>query len=126
MTWYQLMADPKTYKDPDPKALVVRVPLKIRSKQKLLGLLGDRLDFPRFFGKNWDALEELLRDLSWLEAKRIVLVHEGLPFGGGESRIIYLQILESIQEYWREADDPKELVVVFPKVSQEAIEHALG
>ncbi|MGV3609245.1 MAG: barstar family protein [Planctomycetaceae bacterium] len=125
MSWYQLMADPKSYQDADPKALVVRLPLKLRSKQKVLLTLAQRLHFPRYFGKNWDALEELMRDLNWLEAKRIVLVHEGFPLGAGDGRLIYLQILQSVQGFWKEADEPKEWVIIFPKSAEGALEAAM-
>lgn len=125
MSWYQLMADPKSYQDADPNTLVVRLPLKLRSKQKVLLTLAQRLHFPRYFGKNWDALEELMRDLNWLEAKRIVLVHEGLPLGAGDGRLIYLQILQSVQEFWSEAEEPKEWVFIFPKSAGGAIEAAM-
>ncbi len=78
-------------------ALVVRIPAGVRSKQKLLKILADRLRFPGYFGWNWDALEECLNDLSWLgEGQRVAIVHEDLPFGaGGEHRRTYLQILAS-------------------------------
>jgi hypothetical protein len=81
----------------DGTSLVVRVPAGVRSKQKLLGILVDRLRFPGYFGRNWDALEECLGDLSWLpDGQRVAIVHEGLPFGaGGEHRRTYLQILAS-------------------------------
>jgi RNAse (barnase) inhibitor barstar len=76
--------------------LVVWVPRSVRSKEKLLGILAQGLRFPRYFGWNWDALEECLRDLSWLpENASILIVHEQLPFGEGENRQIYLDILKS-------------------------------
>src|SRR5262245_61999436 len=75
-------------------ALIVRIPRGIRSKEKLLAILADKLHFPRYFGYNWDALEECLRDLSWLPANQPVsIVHEDLPFGEGENRATYLDIL---------------------------------
>jgi hypothetical protein len=90
---FQLVDDPAAFRD--EAALVVRIPAGIRSKQKLLGFLADRLRFPGYFGWNWDALEECLNDLSWLGGEqRVAIVHEGLPFGaGGEHRRTYLQIL---------------------------------
>ena len=78
-----------------PTEIVVRIPRGIRSKQKLLGILAEKLRFPRYFGYNWDALEECLRDLSWLPAHQaITIVHEDLPFGaGGENRATYVDIV---------------------------------
>jgi RNAse (barnase) inhibitor barstar len=79
---------------PTEVALVVRIPRGIRSKEKLLAILADRLRFPRYFGYNWDALEECLRDLSWLPpGQRVEIVHQDLPFGDGENRATYLDIL---------------------------------
>ena len=87
--------DPTVYHD--AQALIVRVPLAARGKRKLLGVLSRGLRFPHYFGHNWDALEECLRDLAWLEsAPRVVIVHEGLPFSPtGENLAIYLSILRN-------------------------------
>jgi len=80
----------------DDRALVVRVPRGLRSKQKLLCVLADKLRFPAYFGHNWDALEECLGDLSWLPEELIVaIVHSDLPFSPrGENRTAYVSILE--------------------------------
>lgn len=81
----------------EPAAHMVRVPRGIRSKEKLFSIFATALRFPKYFGWNWDAFEECLRDLSWLPADRpIVIVHVDLPFGsGGENRGIYLDVLRS-------------------------------
>ena len=103
-----------------PDTLVVRLPIQIRSKQKLLGILAKRLRFPRYFGGNWDALEECLRDLSWLSAKKIVLQHPALPFSQeSENREIYLAVLKSAAEFWRQnANQPGRLTVELPGEKQ--------
>lgn len=90
---FRQVADPARFTD--PTAFVVRVPRGVRSKVKLLGMLARQLRFPRYFGWNWDALEECLRDLSWLgEPRKIVIVHESLPFGANSDlRATYLAIL---------------------------------
>ncbi len=43
-------------------------------KEGLLAAIGHALDFPAYYGKNWDALEECLNDLSWLTGPVIVLI----------------------------------------------------
>src|SRR5262245_45865538 len=77
-----------------PGALLVRVPRGIRSKEKLMAVIADRLRFPGYFGWNWDAFEECLNDLSGLPQRSILLVHEDLPFGDRSSlRATYVDIL---------------------------------
>lgn len=106
---FRLVEQPEEFRDPSLR--IVRLPGGIRSKTKLLAILADKLRFPGYFGHNWDALEECLRDLSWLAGEQpIALVHVDLPFGdGSEHRHTYLDILASASRA-----NPR-LVVVLPK-----------
>ena len=93
-------------------ALVVRLCGRLRRKQDLLRALAEGLKFPPYFGHNWDALEECLRDLSWLPAGQPVeIVHDDLPFGaGGENRGTYLDIVTKAA-----AAQPGRLRVILPE-----------
>ena len=67
--------------EPEPlEAAAVRIVVldggAVASKQDLMAALSDALEFPDWFGGNWDALDECLRDLGWLEANGHVLVIE--------------------------------------------------
>ena len=44
--------------------LVARIPSGLGSKRELLETLGHSLKFPDYYGVNWDAFEECIRDLS--------------------------------------------------------------
>lgn len=57
----------------DPTYLKLSL-ININSKEALLKSVGDALGFPDYFGLNWDALDECLMDLSWLDNRKIVLV----------------------------------------------------
>lgn len=78
------------------KRLEVAVPAGLESKGDLLEHLRRELRFPDWFGGNWDALEECLRDLGWLDYEAVVLRHADLPPTGDErGRGIYVDILRS-------------------------------
>jgi RNAse (barnase) inhibitor barstar len=106
----------------DASGIVVCIPTGIRSKEKLFAVLVDKLRFPRYFGWNWDALEECLRDLSWLPAARpVAIVHQDLPFGpGGENRQVYLSILQGVLDHWAK-DGGRVVQIVWPAALQPII-----
>ncbi|MBS0202461.1 MAG: barstar family protein [Planctomycetes bacterium] len=103
-------------------SLIVQIPAGIVNKHELLAVLAKGLDFPDYFGWNWDAFDECLRDLSWIDdSRRIVLFHEDVPFEPhSEERSIYLEILrEAIAA--SVAEQSYELIVIFPTASQAEI-----
>ena len=69
-------------------------------KKELLARLASGLQFPAWFGANWDALEDCLTDLSWLQADGHVLLIEdasGLP---GDDFGVFKDVLSSSAQYW--------------------------
>lgn len=46
----------------------------VRDKESALDAIASALSFPDYFGKNLDALYDLLRDLSWLDECEHVLI----------------------------------------------------
>lgn len=94
------------------ESLVVRVPSELNRKRRVLAVFAGRLRFPDYFGWNWDAFEECLADLSWLEGVReVTVVHRDVPFADArEQRAVYLSIL---QDRTQGSQEPK-LSVIFP------------
>ncbi|HEX4415099.1 MAG TPA: barstar family protein [Lacipirellulaceae bacterium] len=78
-----------------PNAFIARLGGPLRRKAELLNALALALIFPKYFGRNWDALEECLRDLSWLGDNRpVVLLHKQMPLARRTQRLLYLDILK--------------------------------
>lgn len=62
------------------------------------------LQFPHYFGENWDALDECLSDLSWLPASRYVIGIAGAPDRLVEEQpaqlAIFVKLLVRASEIW--------------------------
>jgi len=103
-----------------------KVPQNISGKRELFEKLAVSLHFPDYFGGNWDALEDLLTDLSWIEMPVLVLAHDDLPFRNNrDCLIIYLSVLKAaVMSSLKRSD--KEFVVVFPVGFQTEILEVLG
>ncbi|EGS2004537.1 hypothetical protein I8I78_002011 [Enterobacter cloacae] len=80
--------------------------------EELLKSLYYLLWFPGYFGFNWDALYDCLRDLSWLPCRKIMLLHDSLPQIPKIDLQIYLEILRDSVLDWVN-DEEHELEVVF-------------
>jgi hypothetical protein len=77
------------------------VPPNIKNEHVLLDALSVALRFPAYFGRNWDALDECIQDLSWLPPGDVVLIHKDLPLAGRRDALaIYLSILRDAIGNW--------------------------
>ena len=47
---------------------------RVRDEAGLFNSLAEAFLFPSYFGRNWDAVDECLRDLEWMPAAGYVLV----------------------------------------------------
>jgi RNAse (barnase) inhibitor barstar len=76
---------------------------KCRTAAGLFAELAEALEFPDYFGHNWDALEECLVDLEWLPAKGYVLLFTDaeliLP-DDEEEFATFLEVLNDAGEAW--------------------------
>jgi len=77
-----------------------------RDKPTLLATMSRVLRFPAWFGRNWDALEDCLTDLSWLEGDGHVLLIEGSPAVGPEDAAAFRDVLRSAAEHWAARGKP--------------------
>ena len=75
-------------------------------KAELMERIAHALEFPQWFGGNWDALEDCLTDLSWLKADGHVLLFEDAGRMPADESGVLADILASSAAYWAERQRP--------------------
>jgi RNAse (barnase) inhibitor barstar len=81
----------------------------VRTKSKLLAQIARALDFPAWAGRNWDALEDCVTDLGWIDAPGIVIEFAALDAyakADPEGFVILVDIFKAAAEYWRSQHKP--------------------
>lgn len=81
----------------------------IEDKAAFLAASARALRFPAYFGRNWDAFEECITDLSWLPAPGYVLLYEAPNhFAAAQPHAwqTALAVLGNAVSYWRDKDVP--------------------
>ena len=106
--------------------LLLEVPFDISDKDNLLFWFAAALNFPKYFGWNWDALSNCLRDLSWIDEKRVVIFHSDVPLKSNLTDCrVYLGILENAVEDWH-SDASHELLAAFCPACEPIVSRVLG
>ena len=89
---------------------VLRVDLEgCTDKRTLLLRIATQLDFPQGRGRNWDALADALRDLSWLPARGHALLFsdaDDLRNASREDFDTLLDVLTEVAAHWAEDNAP--------------------
>jgi RNAse (barnase) inhibitor barstar len=86
--------------------------IRFAKKPVLMKSIAAALEFPDWFGENWDALEDCLSDLSWREATGHVLLFEGAKVGDDFG--VLVDVLSSVAEFWASRGTPFFAVFVDP------------
>lgn len=107
---------------------VARIPATISDVNELMTVFARELQFPGYFGENWAALQDCLRDLSWLSENRVVIYHEELPRSVADGDLaIYLDVLlMTVRERALEDPPERQLLVVFPEKDRDFVQHLLN
>ena len=71
------------------------------------------LDFPDWFGGNWDALEDCLSDLAWRKAEGHVLLLRSYP--AGDALGVLTDVLRTVADYWAGRGKPFFAVFIDPQ-----------
>jgi RNAse (barnase) inhibitor barstar len=101
--------------------LVVHIRKDVNSKNELFEMFSSKLEFPTYFGKNWDAFYDCLCDLEHLHKEKILILHEDLPFKESEEeRKIYTDLLFDVESCF--SSDPNHKVdIAFPMAQKNNI-----
>lgn len=101
------------------------LPTGLHSKAALLDALSIALRFPDYFGRNWDSLEECIRDLTWLPDGDVILSHQDVPLSEDKALLsAYLTILKGAVQKWSRAGK-RRLLVMFPSHTEYRVQSAL-
>ena len=79
----------------------------------VLEAMARALDFPEWFGGNWDALEDLLSDLAWRKGDGHVLLLRAYP--AGDELGVLTDVLRAAAEYWAGRGKPFFAVYIDPQ-----------
>ncbi len=77
---------------------------KINSKETFLSKAAEVMQFPTYFGANWDAFDECITDLTWCPAERYVILYDHAEIFAQAEPTQYqiaLDILNSAKKYWK-------------------------
>ncbi len=75
----------------------------VANKRDLLDKIALAGSFPSYFGANWDATADCLRDLAWLKASGyLMVVRNAGSFQRNQSQLshVLLDVLSETSEYW--------------------------
>ena len=100
--------------------LEIEIPKNIHSTDELMKAYYRLLSLPGYFGFNWNALYDCLRDLSWIKTKRVVLIHRDIPIIESEDWIQYVEVLYDSVRDWKLGED-HELIVCFPEKHKQEV-----
>jgi RNAse (barnase) inhibitor barstar len=101
----------------DEKVFLARLDRNIFTQEQLLDSLYKCLKFPFYFGFNWNALFDCVKDFNWITEFTIVLVHKELPQICECDLKIYLEILTDATDHWKSVDGHN-FEVIFSKKDQ--------
>lgn len=86
-----------------------------KTKKAVLSRIADAMKFPAWFGANWDALEDGLKDLSWSDADGHVLLFSAPP-PPAEAEVL-LEVLSAAAAFWKGEGTPFFAVFADPQAS---------
>jgi RNAse (barnase) inhibitor barstar len=101
-------------------ARIVIIPQNVCSEKQLMRCFVKQLNLEKGFGRNWDALRDVLYDLSWIEQININICHDGILDLSEEEFFIYVRLLGDVAEHWTNYKEHA-ISIIFPIVAHDKI-----
>jgi hypothetical protein len=99
------------------KIFEVEIDLKnVKNSSNFFKEMNDVFYFPPYFRKNsYDSLNDCMRDLSWIEEDKIIIIFKNLNFLKERNEKLFLDIsasLELYRNFWNDSIDSKNNVKI--------------
>lgn len=94
---------------------------KINGGKHLFHQLSEKLQFPNYFGRNRDAVNDCLNDFMWIKEKDIIIVHDSSINLDKKNFDIYVEILHNTILSWL-SDSEHTLRIIFRTDYKEIVE----
>lgn len=102
--------------------IVVDLKSGINDKKQLFLIYKNKLQFPDYFGYNWDALYDCLTDMSWIKNKKIIIIHHDIPLSNDIQDLKkYINLLNDVCDSWKD-DFQHHIEIYFPLIFKNTIE----
>lgn len=101
--------------------LVVEIPNGIHTVEELFTTIDKGLRLPSYFGRNWSALSDCLRDLHWVQERSVEIWHRDMPHLPEADAVNYLSVLAEAALDWQEGE-VHSLKVFFPEPTKNLIQ----
>ncbi|MDO5068136.1 MAG: barstar family protein [Propionibacteriaceae bacterium] len=86
----------------------------VRGAGELIRLFATTFRFPGYFGGNWSALDDCMRDLAWLQEGHIVVRLRGMDALAEREPALHLELIDSVElwrAHWQGRDQVVQIVV---------------
>jgi RNAse (barnase) inhibitor barstar len=109
-----------------PQAWIAHIPRNLDDKLDLFRSLSGQLQFPNYFGHNWDALFDCLCDLHWIPNYEVCILHDDLPLkGSNEDQESYIAVLKDACKSWKQGNGHV-LIILFPSEYKTSISSCIN
>lgn len=97
----------------------------VATKAEFIQTSAKTMNFPDYFGNNWDAFSDCIDDLSWLSADGYILLYtqpDNFANNDPSEWSIALDIFQEVVESWRETDTPMYVLLRTDRLALDTLE----